>query len=259
MAANTFVEGDSSYSVELAPPRRRSDSEKRRKTSDLASLGNILNAKDIDEVSDDSVEAGQRRECRSDGPIAGNSDQKEWEHPDRLARKAEWARASRHRKKTYMQNLEETVADLKRQLAQPGTSAHFDPMLAEAQRQQEQRQIVRQLRAELCEPQAPRERSVSCLLDRFQHNAEARMFNVDFHIDCLTECLANGPEDALFAATRPVNVPAIDFASLRYRVNELAAVIKSELTRLNDSSHSQIARGSSIRMASAIVAAAGQT
>jgi hypothetical protein len=229
---------------------------KRRKTSELASLGNILH---VDELSDDPVDAGQRRECRSDGLSAGNSDQKEWEHPDRLARKAEWARASRHRKKTYMQNLEETVADLKRQLAQPGTSAHFDPMLAEAQRQHEQRQIVRQLRAELCEPQAPRERIVSCLLDRFQHNAKARMFNVDFHIDCLTECLANGPEDALFAATRPVNVPAVDFAGLRYRLNELAADIKSELTRLNDSSHSQIARGSSIRMASAIVVAAGLT
>jgi hypothetical protein len=69
----------------------------------------------------------------------------------------------------------------------------------------------------------------------------------------------NGPEDALFAATRPVNVPAVDCAGLRYRLNELAADIKSELTRLNDSSHSQIARGSSIRMASAIVVAAGLT
>jgi hypothetical protein len=130
-------------------------------------------------------------------------------------------------------------------------------MLAETQRQQEQRQIVRQLKAELCVAQPPRERIVSCLLDRFQHNARARMFNVDFHIDCLTECLANGPEDALFAATRATNVPAVDLAGLRSRVNELSNVVKSELKRLNESSQAQIAKSSSFDVASAIVTASG--
>ena len=256
-------------SVDIEKKTRRSDSEgsiksessqrpkRARKNSTLPSLGNILHANDceIDDMSDHSF--GSRSESRSDrsGEKMDQSDQKQWEHPDRLARKAEWARASRRRKKTYVQNLEETVADLKRQLAQPGTSAHFDPMLAEAQRQQEQRQIVRQLKAELCESQPPRERIVSCLLDRFQHNARARIFNVDFHIDSLTECLANGPEDALFAATRPTNVPAVDLAGLRSRVNELSNVVKSELKRLNESSQAQIARSSSFDVASAIVTA----
>ncbi len=42
----------------------------------------------------------------------------------------------------------------------------------------------------------------------------------DDNIDCLAECLANGPEDALFAATRSTNVPAVDLACLRSRANE---------------------------------------
>ncbi len=82
-----------------------------------------------------------------------------------------------------------------------------------------------------------------------------RIFNVDYHIDCLAECLANGPEDELFAATRSTNVPAVDLACLHSRLSELANVVKSELKRLNESSHAQIARSSSVDVANAIVAA----
>jgi hypothetical protein len=140
-------------SVDIEKKAKRSDSEgsikseflsrpkRARQNSTLPSLGNLLHSKDCEicEVSDHSFEC--QSECRNDrsGKKMEQSDQKQWENPDRLARKAEWARASRRRKKTYVQSLEETVSDLKRQLAQPGTSAHFDPMLAETQRQQEQR------------------------------------------------------------------------------------------------------------------------
>lgn len=120
---------------------------------------------------------------------------------DRLARKAELARASRRRKKLYVQDLEEKVKSMGKKIeelqqkqarskAQRGDGWSSD----DRARRDNQKSIRNRLIELLQKPESDRtaEKELQVLVKRFVENSRERQAQVDFYLDRVADCISPG-------------------------------------------------------------------